>query len=229
MKYYEYKIHPYEMDIFFKAIREKVDTISILMAAIKSMLIQNPQDNISNTDKMVLCIDKMSRLFFISEKKIYTITFPFSAVQQANGPLLINSDLFGVIDSQVATSIHNIANSTHDIELVDLGILIEENGIEYQNLWALYKFLMMNEDGYIRFDHDTQNENGLVHPINHFDIFYSSKSTFKLGLNRITNLVAFMDMLDKNTDCHFLSHSNTLNKIGRTLAAESMGSDSIDL
>jgi hypothetical protein len=218
MKYYEYKIHSYEMNIFFKAIREKVDTISILMAAIKSMLIQIPQDNINNDNKMVLCIDKMSRLFFISEKKIYTITFPFSAIQQENRHLIFNSDLFGTIDSQVATSIQNIANSTHEIELIDLGIMIEENGIEYLNLWALYKFLMMNEDGYIRFDHDTENANGLVHPINHFDIFYSNKSTFKLGLNKIPSLVMFMDMLDKNTDCHFLNNSKTLNLWGSRIA-----------
>ena len=207
MKYYEYKIHSYEMEIYFSAVREKIDTISILMTAIKSMLIQKHSQHIDAPNKMVLCIDKMSRIFFLSEKKIYTLVFPFTVTQTEDDYLIFNSEVVGEIDSQVATSVLNIARSVQEVGLSDLSALIEmeKENAPFQDIWALIRFLMLHEDGYVRFDHDPERVNGLRHPLNHFDIFYSNKSTFKLGLNEQANLEMFTDMLDRNSNCHFLN------------------------
>ena len=64
---------------------------------------------------------------------------------------------------------------------------------------------MLFEEGYIRYDHDEINENGLLHPLFHYDIFYSSNTTFKIGLKTSINCDHFIDLLQVESNCHFLN------------------------
>ena len=65
----------------------------------------------------------------------------------------------------------------------------------------------MYEDGYIRYDYDEKHENDDVHPLNHYDIFYSSFSTFKVGLRDRLRTEDMLDFLDSNTICHYLEQN----------------------
>ena len=64
------------------------------------------------------------------------------------------------------------------------------------------------EDGYIRYDYDEDGYNNAKsigaedrHPLNHYDIFYSSQNTFKIGLNNKINEDSFIDFIDINKKC----------------------------
>ena len=47
-----------------------------------------------------------------------------------------------------------------------------------------------------------------MHPINHYDIFYSNSATFKLGFEKKLELEKFIDMLDITTDQFFVKEVN---------------------
>jgi hypothetical protein len=67
------------------------------------------------------------------------------------------------------------------------------------------------EDGYIRYDmnevgYKEAKEKGFEHrhPLNHLDVFYTSKATFKLGLKKAIINDEFIDYLNIKTDCKYL-------------------------
>ena len=60
-------------------IRTKEDVISLLINTIKVLLSlpATEESRSQNTNKIILLVDRMSRLFFCIEDKIFTINFPF--------------------------------------------------------------------------------------------------------------------------------------------------------
>ncbi|WP_370559689.1 hypothetical protein [Edwardsiella tarda] len=77
-KEYLFNLDQAQCDWAFKPIRSKADVIEILMRALKTISVyQEPDENKVN-GKMKLHISKMSRLFFFSEMKYYSLSFPFA-------------------------------------------------------------------------------------------------------------------------------------------------------
>ena len=79
MKKYEFSINKSYLEVFFphKRVKTKVDVLIILMETIKYMKLNPVVTNEDCVGKIVLYIDKMSRLFFFTENKYYSIVFPF--------------------------------------------------------------------------------------------------------------------------------------------------------
>lgn len=75
-------------------------------------------------------------------------------------------------------------------------------------LWRVVSELVRADDGYVRADHDPENENGHIHPLNHLDVFYSQGATFKVGLSDKMSLTGLSDVLNLRTDCRFLGDAN---------------------
>lgn len=63
---------------------------------------------------------------------------------------------------------------------------------------------MTFEEGYIRYDYDEEHENGDLHPLNHLDIFYSSKPTFKIGLRDRYQKDYLVNLVNRETNCIYL-------------------------
>ena len=154
----------------------------------------------------MLIVSKMSRLFYVSDDKYFSLNFPFSVIE--DGELLCfkfkNGD---EIDSRFSSDIIAVISSpeafmSFDIfDFLDPVVEIIENNC---NFWSLLRDLILFEDGYIRYDYDVKHANGAIHPINHLDIFYSSGSTFKIGLKDRIDDNHLIDILNVSTDCHFL-------------------------
>lgn len=71
-------------------------------------------------------------------------------------------------------------------------------------LWEIVKFISTYDLGYLRYDYDEKNQNGLLHPINHLDVCLDTAATFKIGLEKVLDYEMFKDILDITTDCSFL-------------------------
>ena len=75
---------------------------------------------------------------------------------------------------------------------------------DIESCFGLILRLLSMELGYIRYDYDPEHENKKLHPLYHVDINYSSKGTYKLGINRKMDVDEFIDMLDTKTDCKYV-------------------------
>ena|SRR5580765_8424278 len=205
MKIIERIILPFQEDIFFSPIRDKIDYVRLVAMAARQLLL-NTQDLAGTaTCGLRLVVDKMSRLFFYKDKKYFSVAFPLvvsisndsqvTELTTYSGSRLDNqaiSEVISVIDDpafRTDTSFINFFFNQDDGERSDLHLLEE-----------LFQF----EPSYIRYDCDPDRENGNLHPLHHLDINFSQYGTFKLGLSREIEPDYFESMQNINTECIFL-------------------------
>lgn len=206
---YRFDIDESYMDRFFSPIKNKTQVIKLLMNALKYMLINQKVKDERKSGEIVLIIDKMSRLFFIKENKCFSIVFPFTAKYDEAFFFSFRNKMN--VDGRLTSEVLSLINSS-DFEsncCIEFASPIsdyqEANDDSY---WELIRELLIMESGYLRYDYDQKNYEkhgrSKVHPLNHYDLFYSSNATFKIGLQEKIEPPAFIDLLNIKTVCKFL-------------------------
>ena len=64
----------------------------------------------------------------------------------------------------------------------------------------IFSEICMLEAGYLRFDFDSKNANGKIHPVNHLDVNYSREATYKIGLYEKMKPEMFLKLLDNSKE-----------------------------
>ncbi len=207
-KEFYFKLDAGQCDWAFKVIRQKTDVIEILMRAIKTMLIYEEPKEEQVSGMMKLHVEKMSRIFFFSDEKYFSLAFPFS-VEKIDAKFVFRNKDVDEVSNQLTSEVIAIINddgfrnASSIYGFVDpLLELVEEREMPY--FWPFFKTLLTYEDGYIRYDVDSEREKGKLHPLYHFDIFYSSNPTFKIGFSEHCSNESMVDILNVQTDCYFL-------------------------
>ena len=214
MRCYEFYLSELEIDKFFVAVRDKVHIIEILMESIKYMLIKPEIKDSEIKGKMILRFGKMKRLFFFTENKFFSIIFPFF-LKEENGDMIFYSNEISNIDSCTTSQVLGLIKS----EQFDSACALEFAEPIYDCdcnrddlFWGFFKKLLLMEDGYIRYDADPETfkkyddrGEGDKHPEHHYDVFCSSNVTFKIGLRSEISDDNFIELLDSNSNCKFLS------------------------
>ncbi len=205
MKVFEFPVDAYQAEWMLSPLRSKRESISLLMRTIKIMLLP-ALPNPGTAGKVILRVDKMSRLFFVFDKKIFSVNFPY-VVTEVDGLLEFRSLNQAKIDSAFTShvlSVLDMGDSFENQEILNFADPISDICQFDADFWSLLRELLMCEDGYIRFDHDKVRANGRRHPVDHLDVFYSSCNTFKVGLDTSMSHDVLCDLLNINTDCHYL-------------------------
>jgi len=198
-------------------VKTKAHIIEILMETTRFILLQNDSDFIvSDNDaigKMILYIDKMSRLFFFNNNKYYSIVFPFHFIKEDDKYKIKFKNKLEVT-SQLISKVISIIKCDEFKEQCSLDFVAPICDAEDEcdeNFWEFLRELLLMEDGYIRYDFDQEEYDKALkigkenrHPLNHYDMFYSSNGTFKIGLNEKLTHDDFLDLLNVNTDCKFI-------------------------
>jgi len=220
MKNYPFNLSKVVYDKFFPKFRvkTKAHVIEILMEAARFILLQNDPDFIVENDdaigKMILYVDKMSRIFFFANKKYYSIVFPFHFLKEENQyKLIFKSDI--EVTSQLISKVISIIHCDEFKEECGLNFITPICDFDDEcdeHFWVFLRELLLMEDGYIRYDFDKKNYDDAVkkgeehkHPLNHYDVFYSSNATFKIGLSDEIANDTFINLLDTNSDCKYLT------------------------
>ncbi|MDR1976499.1 MAG: hypothetical protein LBQ18_05855 [Campylobacteraceae bacterium] len=208
MKQYEFYLTQYEQDNFFKPIRDKFDAIKLLMDIVKYVKLYEDIEEKSHCNcKLILRIDKSSRVFLISDGKYISMTFPFSVLHKDKSINFYSKNVDDIdiaLASQIITFVQDkkIRENGDESDFFDL-ITSPDNDLGF---WLLLKELIFSEDGYLRYDYDPEHVSGDVHPLYHYDIFYSSQCTFKIGINKNISHAEMIDLLDLTTACHFVKY-----------------------
>ncbi|WP_151899100.1 hypothetical protein [Campylobacter sputorum] len=153
-------------------------------------------------------MNKKKRIYFFKNdnSKYYSICFPFSIYEEENSNYKIKFKEFD-IDTEITSYILRILKSKEIINYKTFGEI--ETSDEFMDIdsdiWYILKELIILEDGYIRYDYDLKNADGNIHPINHYDIFYTNINQIKIGLSNNIDKNYFLDTLDISKACKFLS------------------------
>lgn len=71
-------------------------------------------------------------------------------------------------------------------------------------MWLLISHLLKYDLGYIRYDIDSEHENGRMHPLNHLDICLDTAATYKIGLDKKIEFDDFKNILDITNECWYI-------------------------
>jgi len=203
VKRYTIKVDRIHLPQAFRPVRTKKDVVDLLMNTIKLFTQRESLAPREPALEIVLYVDKCSRLFYHMKSKYFSINFPFE-VKDVKGELHFSSNGYR-LDSFLTSRLLEVFLSPNFGSECETGFIDSVwragRGMEY--FWPLVQKLMTFEDAYIRFDIDEKRANGRLHPTNHIDLFYA-KSSFKVGLSNRISTDSFRDLLDQNTDCHYL-------------------------
>jgi hypothetical protein len=202
-----FKVDRYQAEAFTKAIRSRFDILQLWMDAVKLIINYTPPAENLTAAEIHVHNSRMSRLFYLSDGKTFSIAFPFR--------IDIKDKLFTVrtatgidIDSELSSEIVLVATLLRNNGLVNEWALaehFEDQGGASTEFWPVLSGLLDAEDGYLRFDHDPVRKDGHKHPLNHADLFYTNGASFKVGLHKKPALDEIIDILNRETDCHYLN------------------------
>lgn len=216
MKKFEFEISDLLYNKAKLPIRKKDDLLKLLAYTIKFLVLHPTATatTIAEDRKLILYIDKMSRLFFCIKDKIFSFRFPFYVrVNPEDSSLSINFKDYFEFDSITSSLLiaileqDDIFNGTlENINEKMLQEIIENEweSIDVDGVCELIKQLMLFEPGYLRYDHDKEHANGEMHPEHHLDIFFSSDSTMKLGLKNSIESEWFINLVNILTECKYV-------------------------
>lgn len=214
MDIYRYKMSKYLADRIFVPCRTKSDLIARIVEAIAELTFSTESDKDFD---VLIAIGKFQRIFFVSEKKIFSVYFPFS-IRRSDTPSTPHSfELNGItIDSYILSRAYTaisegLGDENKDIysfadSVISCFTISDVEGVQTvsEDIWMLVKRLMMLEEGYLRYDNDPANYDELTHPLDHLDIFYSPSCTFKIGLTGQIDHDHLLDILNPRTRCRII-------------------------
>ncbi|MGP9512930.1 hypothetical protein ACT3RN_10080 [Psychrobacter sp. AOP5-GZ1-6] len=211
MKTVELSLNDSQENSLFRPIRNKIDYARVVLLSSRYILI--------NTKKAVPCkptlklkFDKSMRLFFYSRDKFFSVAYPFLVSIQDEKVVVIRTLNGNNLDSYAISSALAILQDDNFIRSLSLTeFYIGWNKVDSSDLdididlgIAILETIFQFEPSYIRYDYDEKHETGKKHPLNHFDICYSSHGTFKIGLEKRIDSTFFEDILDLSTDCIYI-------------------------
>lgn len=193
-----------------KPLRTRKEFLLLLLETIKLFYVQ--EIPAVSQGKVSIVIDKMSRVFYQVENKIFSIVFPFGIENIDNQYRIYDISMDVDIDSKLISIMISILVQ---LELTDISA--EEifdtycdavvNEIEREDVdvaWKILFKLLATELGYIRYDYDEEHANSVYHPLNHFDINYSANVTYKVGLKETIEIENMVSFLDIKSECKYL-------------------------
>lgn len=193
-----------------KPLRTRKDFILLLLKTIKIFYVQ--EMSATSQGKVSIIIDKMSRVFYQVDNKIFSIAFPFGIENIDNQYRIYDLSLDVEIDSKMISIMISILMQ---LELTDVSaemmfdmsyeaIANEMESKDVDVAWKILFKLLFTELGYIRYDFDEKHMDSVYHPLNHFDINYSSNITYKIGLKDRIEIEHMISFLNVKSECKYL-------------------------
>lgn len=203
-------------------IRRKIEVIDLLLTTINYIHLypskmSNNIDinnlNIDNTDEIVVVLyGKINRIFYCLNNKILSISMPFHyglMEYGVNDPCGFNHEFKDYdtgmrIDSQLINCLKLLLNCHFDIESI-MDILDENYGYEkWEDVMNIFNKLLSYDTGYLRYDYDEERANKFYHPLNHIDVNFDDRSSFKLGLSNRCTCEELISIIDKEKKARYL-------------------------
>lgn len=195
-----------------KPLRSKQEVILLLLYTIRMFDVE--KDILPSTKvKVTISINKMNRIFYILENKIFSFQFPFYVEIEGEKFTRIYDAKTGLDIDPVLVSIligifEKIENDNFSFEFFFDEVMYNENNllnVNVDQLWEIVKFISTYDLGYLRYDYDKGHPNEpLIHPINHLDVCLDTAVAYKIGLEKPLNYEVFKDIIDITTNCYFL-------------------------
>lgn len=141
MKVYDVLLDDKQVESMFKPVRDRRQVVELLLNTMRLFLLQPLPRPVKISGLLELRISKMSRLFFFSENKHFSLAFPFIVKLNDDGMLAFYNDSGFEINSKTLSEITAIIDSGYDFEngsFIDFYDSFEESLVESPNFWTVF-------------------------------------------------------------------------------------------
>lgn len=214
MKKIQLSYGDYYDEKFMKPVRKQEDCVLLILELLNILLVGEAIGK--ENGEIMIIVDKMSRLFCFSDNKYFSMVFPFE-IEITEGKDTIYKIYDSILDIEIDSRLNALMKrilgqidfSHNTIDEIIEKAYFDVFGDEYtedevEKCFNLILRLLSTELGYIRYDYDAEHEKGALHPLYHFDVNYSSKGTYKLGIDKKMKMEDFVDLLDIKTECRYI-------------------------
>lgn len=206
-----FKMSKQIVEMAVKPIRTREEAILLLLYTIRMFDIEQFLTE-ERSEKVKILIDKMNRIFYLLEGKMFSMQFPFCVDENNQKDMIIYHNSTGtVINSMVLSflieAFEEMNQKTVDFEdIFEMIMEPEVNNSEFttREMWLLILHLLKYDLGYIRYDIDPEHENGRMHPLNHLDICLDTLATYKIGLDKKIEFNDFKNIMDITSECWYI-------------------------
>lgn len=214
MKKIQLSYGDYYDEKFMKPVRKQEDCVLLILELLNILLVGEAIGK--ENGEIMIIVDKMSRLFCFEDNKYFSTVFPFE-IEITEGKDTIYKIYDSILDIEIDSRLNALMKrilgqidfSHNTIDEIIEKAYFDVFGDEYtedevEKCFNLILRLLSTELGYIRYDYDAEHEKGALHPLYHFDVNYSSKGTYKLGIDKKMKMEDFVDLLDIKTECRYI-------------------------
>ncbi len=210
MKKIDKAINKIFYDNISRPLRNKKDFVILLLETVKLFYVEEifaeAQGRIS------IVVDKMSRVFYQVENKLFSIVFPFGIecrdsqyrIYDIHLDIDIDSKLISIMKSMISRLEISELTAEDVFELYCEEVTDQTGEEEAVAAWKILSQLFTIELGYIRYDLDEEHADKVYHPLNHLDINYTSNAAYKIGLKRMIKMEDMISLLNINFKCAYL-------------------------
>lgn len=194
-------------------LRTREDAILLILNTIRMFDISKFLSD-ERKEKVVISINKMNRIFYILEGKMFSMQFPFCVEKSEEDEEIRIYEKFTGLEitprvlSVLIEAFEKLKREDVDFDTV-FEIMMESQAyadeFTSKNMWLLISHLLKYDLGYLRYDRDPENESGKMHPLNHLDICLDTSATYKIGLSKEIEFTDFRNILDITTECAYIS------------------------
>lgn len=210
------KIHPTECREFSLSLKGHVDYTKVLLSITRKLLVNGDcltekECDVRKFAYLKVYIDKQKRVFvYLSTNKYYSMEYPYNVNTSIDNKVLSVYTTTGIECSfkRISDAV-SILNSVKSNSIIDVyeSRDEEDDNIDIESYKMLEAF-WANEPSYIRYDYDEKNTNADMHPLHHLDVNMSKEGSYKIGLHGKLSPSAFEDIIDKKTDCFYLTKNS---------------------
>ncbi|SNY65053.1 hypothetical protein [Stenotrophomonas sp. CC120223-11] len=212
MSAYSYQNVPQHLMSRFRAVRCAADNLWNLLVVADAVNTCSHLMTRSEEGEFNLRIysGSYSRALIVKDGGYFSMAIPFQIIDDGDR-ISFNSDgaelpVSGIFLAALKNSVTTWNEESPSPDSVLLS-LVENFGVEFETAmrWTEeFISLLSNDHGFMRFDDDPKNENGIIHPRFHFDFFFSNHSSAKIGLYTRSTMDCFTSLFDKNLPKHYL-------------------------
>lgn len=194
-----------------KPLRTREEAVLLLLYTIRMFDAERFFED-ERSEEVKISINKMNRIFYLLEGKIFSIQFPFCIDRNSNREKtkiyynITGTEINSIVLSFLIEVFEKMDQEDIDFETIfDLIMESEVNdNITMKERWLLILHLLKYDLGYIRYDNDPEHENGKMHPLNHLDVCLDTSASYKIGLDRKIDFDDLKNILDVTHECWFI-------------------------
>lgn len=209
------RIYGYEMKNFINHQDTLEDYVLLILTIAQKILDESSAIEAPNMERvsapyLYLRINKGARAYiYIAYNKYVSLSFPFNIKKEGYDTKLyinkINTEIGNKLISECIAIIKQMQNNSLFID-----VWMESDDPFSEISLRIVEYLLHTEPCYLRYDYDSDNANGYIHPIHHFDINMSKIGHIKFGLYKKLTFRQFLDILNPETNCYYLSSPLTV-------------------